>query len=77
MQIRVALPNDIVNINHVDDNASYYGVLADILIPGRGEPLKNGALVVKDSSIEWVGPKNEIPSEYSSTRFLRVPVLMP
>ncbi|KAK3951266.1 hypothetical protein QBC32DRAFT_398825 [Pseudoneurospora amorphoporcata] len=77
MQIRVALPNDTVNRYPVDDGVSYYGVLADVLIPGRGEALKNGALVVKDSIIEWVGPKDEIPSKYSSTRFSRVPVLMP
>ncbi|KAK1778619.1 hypothetical protein QBC45DRAFT_413771 [Copromyces sp. CBS 386.78] len=77
MQIRVALPNDTVNRYPVDDGVSYYGVLADVLIPGRGEAQKNGALVVKDSIIEWVGPKDEIPSKYSSTRFSRVPVLMP
>ncbi|EGO59155.1 hypothetical protein NEUTE1DRAFT_99338 [Neurospora tetrasperma FGSC 2508] len=77
MQIEVTLHNDAINKNSVDDKASYYGILADVLIPGRGEPLKNGALVVKDSVIEWVGPSNDIPSEYSSIRFSRVPVLMP
>lgn len=77
MQIRVNLPNDVVNKDPVAKRTSYYGILADILIPGRGEPLKNGALVVRDATIEWVGPEEEIPSEHSSIRFSRVPVLMP
>lgn len=77
MQITVTLPNDTINRDSVDDRPSYHGILADVLIPGRGEPLKNGTLVVKDSVIEWVGPSDEIPSEYSSIRVSRVPVLMP
>lgn len=77
MQINVALPNDTVDRDPVGDGTSCYGILAEVLIPGRGEPLKKGALVVKDSTIEWVGLQDEIPSEYSSIRFSRVPVLMP
>ncbi|KAK3398167.1 hypothetical protein B0T20DRAFT_201201 [Sordaria brevicollis] len=77
MQIRVALPTDTADRYPVGDDTSCYGILAEVLIPGRGEPLKNGALVVKDSTIEWVGPQVELPSEYSPIRFSRVSVLMP
>ncbi|KAK3687645.1 hypothetical protein B0T22DRAFT_457722 [Podospora appendiculata] len=59
------------------DRGSTFGIIADILIPGRGEPVVNGALVVKDSTIDWVGSKDDIPGRYSSVRFSRVPVLMP
>ncbi|KAK3323932.1 hypothetical protein B0T19DRAFT_443384 [Cercophora scortea] len=59
------------------DQGSTFGIIADILIPGRGEPVVNGALVVKDSTIDWVGSKDDIPDTYSSLRFSRVPVLMP
>lgn len=77
MQIKVALPSDAVNRHTIDDEVSYHSVLAGVLIPGRVEPLEKGAQVVKGSIIERVGPKDEIPSKYSSIRFSRVPVLMP
>ncbi|CCC06930.1 hypothetical protein SMACR_00954 [Sordaria macrospora] len=67
MQIKVALPSDAVNRHTIDDEVSYHSVLAGVLIPGRVEPLK-GAQVVKGSIIERVGPKDEIPSKYSSIR---------
>jgi len=60
-----------------DDDSSAFSILADLLIPGRGQPVSKAALVVKDSVIEWVGREDEIPAEYSSLRFSRVPVLMP
>ncbi|KAK0637341.1 hypothetical protein B0T17DRAFT_480547 [Bombardia bombarda] len=60
----------------VDDDSAF-GIIADILIPGRGDPVSKGALVVKDSVIAWVGSQDDIPDDYSSLKFAHVPVLMP
>ena len=70
--------------HHDDDDLSpstspsAFGVIAGVLIPGRGEPVEDGALVVDEKGvIDWVGPEHEIPGKYSSLTFHRVPVLMP
>lgn len=53
------------------------GIKADLLIPGRGEPLKNAALVFSHSQIEWVGSQNDIPQKYDSVTFHVVQTVMP
>lgn len=50
---------------------------ADLLIPGRGDPIKNGAIVVRSDKIEWVGASKDIPSKYRNVEPTCVPVLMP
>ncbi|KAK3318431.1 hypothetical protein B0H66DRAFT_557225 [Apodospora peruviana] len=60
-----------------NDCSSAFGILADLLIPGRGDPVSKAALVVKDSAIDWVGREDDIPADYSSLHFSRVHVLMP
>lgn len=50
---------------------------ADLLIPGRGEPIKNGALVYKDGKITYAGAQKDVPVEFNSLRSTKVPVLMP
>ncbi|KAF6821504.1 amidohydrolase [Colletotrichum sojae] len=52
-------------------------IVAEVLIPGRGDPLKNAAVVVKDGKIAYVGPRNELPEEYRSANCVHVPVVMP
>lgn len=42
-----------------------FGVRADVLIPGRGDPINHGAMIVEDDSIAWVGPYSSLPSKYS------------
>lgn len=54
-----------------------FGLRAGILIPGRGDPIEDGAVVVRGASIDWVGPYAELPAAHSSVRFTRVPVVMP
>ncbi|OKL61584.1 hypothetical protein UA08_03263 [Talaromyces atroroseus] len=53
------------------------GVKADILIPGRGEPIENGALIIDGPKIAWVGQQSAIPGQYANVGFKHVPVLMP
>ena len=52
-------------------------ICADLLIPGRGEPLKNAATVLEDGKIAFVGAESDIPSRYATVPRVRVPVLMP
>ncbi|EHK17286.1 uncharacterized protein TRIVIDRAFT_42415 [Trichoderma virens Gv29-8] len=52
-------------------------VQSDLLIPGRGEPLRPGTVVIAESKIKFVGRPDEIPAEYRSITPFHVPVLMP
>lgn len=49
------------------------GINADLLIPGRGNPIKNAAVVVDDASIHWAGARADMPSCYETLAFVRVP----
>lgn len=57
--------------------AACHGIKADLLIPGRGKPLKHAAVVVEEDKIIWVGLEAEIPASFGSITFTRVPVVMP
>jgi imidazolonepropionase-like amidohydrolase len=46
---------------------------ADVLIPGRGEPLVDGSVVIDSGVITYVGPSSGAPASAST----RVPVAMP
>ncbi|KAK6853326.1 amidohydrolase [Apiospora arundinis] len=54
-----------------------FGIRSDFLIPGRGKPITNGAVVVEGATIEWVGDFSHRPSKYSAVEFQHVKVLMP
>lgn len=56
---------------------AYTGLRSDLLIPGRGDPIEDGAVVIKDDTIEWVGRYADRPSKYEHVDFTHVPVLMP
>ncbi|RYP81250.1 hypothetical protein DL769_002080 [Monosporascus sp. CRB-8-3] len=59
------------------DTSARTGIQADLLIPGRGEQNKNGAVVIHDARIEWIGNFDSLPSRYGAVTFMRAPVLMP
>jgi imidazolonepropionase-like amidohydrolase len=50
---------------------------SDLLIPGRGEPIKHGAVILHERKIDWVGTQSSIPAKYKALEFTHVPVLMP
>lgn len=67
-----------------DDHAatnkpSYIIIRSGLLIPGDGEPVQNGALVIEGKVIVWVGQKGDVPGEYldAKHRLYDVPYLMP
>ena len=41
-------------------------IFTDVLIPGKGEPVKNALVVIKNGVIIWVGLAKEIPSKFNS-----------
>lgn len=51
-------------------------IQADLLIPGRGEPLRDGVVVLDGSTISYAGPASDAPDTPEADRF-RVPVVMP
>ena len=50
---------------------------ADLMIPGRGDPIKNASLVWNENKIVFAGESKNLPEEYSSMQSAHVPVLMP
>jgi len=48
----------------------------DLLIPGRGEPIPDGAVIMDGESIAYAGPQSNIPGDAPDTT-IRVPVLLP
>ncbi|KAK1967371.1 amidohydrolase [Colletotrichum sublineola] len=52
-------------------------VVAQLLIPGRGDPVENAAVAVEDGKIVYVGKHDRLPGKYRSVRPVHVPVVMP
>ncbi|MCJ1469119.1 hypothetical protein MMC07_007752 [Pseudocyphellaria aurata] len=55
----------------------YLRIDAELLIPGRGEPIENGSLVSLDSKIIFVGETANLPQPYVDLSIVQVRVLMP
>jgi len=54
-----------------------HGIKAELLIPGRGSPVHDAAVVVDGPQIAWVGEEELLPAEYKTLTFISVPVIMP
>jgi imidazolonepropionase-like amidohydrolase len=52
-------------------------ILADLLIPGKGEPASDQAVICQAGKIVYVGSPSTIPSEFSNAVPIRVPYLLP
>ncbi len=50
---------------------------ADLLIPGKGEPIRNGCVVLEGSAISYAGTAEGAPKAPSGGTTHRVPVVMP
>lgn len=50
---------------------------ADLLIPGRGEPIVDGAVVIEEAAITFAGPAAEAPAAGPDDRVVTAPVVMP
>ena len=54
-----------------------YCVLADLLIPGKGDPIEHGCIIVEGSKITFAGKADEMESQDANFPKTRVKVLMP
>ncbi|KAK4501375.1 hypothetical protein PRZ48_007183 [Zasmidium cellare] len=50
---------------------------ADLLIPGKGDPIEKGALVWTGKTINYAGPHKDLPMEYRKLKASRHAVVMP
>lgn len=64
---------------HHDEEATKdsFCVSADLLIPGKGDPIRNGSIVVEGSKITKVATTAELAREFSHLPKYHVKVLMP
>ena len=68
--------NDSKHATHTKGNA-VTGILAKLLIPGKGPPTKDQAIISENGTIVYIGSSNSVPSKYSDAKLQDVPVLMP
>ncbi|KAH9909080.1 hypothetical protein F4778DRAFT_768059 [Xylariomycetidae sp. FL2044] len=61
----------------IEDISEVTGLWADLLIPGRGDPIRNGVVVIRGTKIEWVGKQGQVPSKYGAITFQHHAVLCP
>ncbi|GKT85312.1 amidohydrolase [Colletotrichum tofieldiae] len=52
-------------------------IVAELLIPGRGDPIENAVVAVEDGRIVHVGKHDKMPEKYRSVKPVHVPVVMP
>lgn len=57
--------------------SSYVRIDADLLIPGRGPPLKDATCILQSKLIVHVGFRSRLPDEYTSLPAIHVPNLLP
>lgn len=58
-------------------DSEFCRVDAELLIPGRGEPIKNASLISSDSKIVFVGETENLPQSYIDISPINVRILMP
>ena len=75
----VVLPDNRVSSNLVSEKETKRtsGIFARTLIPGKGKPLSDQAVISQDGKIVYVGSRSSIPSDLSDVPLKQVPVLMP
>ncbi len=54
-----------------------YRIEAELLIPGKGEPFKEGCVILENNRISFAGPLEDAPKEDGSMTTFTVPVVMP
>ncbi|NNE13148.1 MAG: amidohydrolase family protein, partial [Ilumatobacter sp.] len=52
-------------------------IVADVLIPGRGDPIDGGTVVLDGGEITFAGPTAEAPATSADEQLVEAPVVMP
>lgn len=71
------LPESHIDAPPPTDESTVTLLWAQLLIPGKGEPIQNGALAMSGGKIEWVGSFLNRPYKYRDIRPTYVHILMP
>lgn len=53
------------------------GIVADVLIPGRGEPIEHGTVAMEHGEITFAGASVDAPASSSDDDVVEAPVVMP
>ena len=61
----------------MEERCQSFRIDAELLIPGRGEPISKGSVVIKGKKIAFVGATRTLPAEYVKLATTEVPVVMP
>lgn len=63
----------------LESDAGTSCISADVVIPGRGKPIRDGVVVIKDNKIVYVGKQIKLPDEfqYAFSRRTHAPAIMP
>lgn len=72
--------NDEEDVSSLSEKRKPYLIItSDLLIPGDGDPVPSGALVVETETIVWVGTRDTIPAGYTDApnKVHHVPYMMP
>ncbi|MCJ1390965.1 hypothetical protein MMC18_003826 [Xylographa bjoerkii] len=56
--------------------SSQHGITADLLIPGRGQPVPSATVIIKGSKIAWAGSSESLPSTYAKVPTRHVSYLL-
>jgi hypothetical protein len=74
---RITLPVGTITTEETSHESNTYTVTADLLIPGRGEPIKDAGLVIEGQKIKHVCLNADLAKSFSHVRTTHVKVLMP
>ena len=56
----------------------YQRIKSDLIIPGKGSPIKNGIVIIKDDIIHYVGTAENQPKDIATfERDIFIPIIMP
>lgn len=63
--------------NKTPTMADVQRVDAELLIPGKGQPIERATIVWRGNKIEYAGPQNKLPAEYRNVSSQKHSVIMP
>ena len=52
-------------------------IISKKIIPGKGNPINNGTLIIKSGVIEYCGLTKNSPKSYKNEKILHIPFIMP
>ena len=60
-----------------DTGHKYNRINADLLIPGRGSPVKDANCILDGKTIAHIGLRSDLSDEYASLSTIHAPIILP